>query len=460
MSFFRIRRLTVALVLLCGAIGLSPGVAKSRVAASGGAEKTASAFALYDSIGVNTHFSEGIERANYPGIAKLLGDLGIKHVREGFNPNPDRRAMELSKSLHERYGIDFTETASPGQSPDLWALYKKGIGAGMVGLEGANESDNRQKDLNWLPPTLQLQKDLWRAVHGGTPELAGLTVTGPSLLTCTGAGSFGDQSPYMDYTNMHRYYGGRPPSVLGWGPSTCHSTRGYGSMEMVLGVVHQMAASRPVHATETGYCTAPLKGCNPENVAVAYTPQIFTYNFIYEKNYGTSFPRTYLYQLLSEDLASPSHSYGLVNPDYSPKPMYYALQGFIARVKDVPSTARPLAYAVTGPALQHVQWLPLSYANGDFGMILYSEAPIWDPNGTATPQGSPLSVANVDVALSAPNMHDVVVSTLDPKGIWRDAKVGSTAHLSVGPYMQIVRWSPGATALQRRKAPRRIAGAR
>ncbi len=392
------------------------------------------AFTLWDSIGINTHFGEGIERGNYAGIEKLLANLGVRHVREGVNSNYDAAAIALSAKLHNLYGIRFTETVSHEQNASEWARYQAALGPAFEGWEGPNEVDYGS---GWAAPLLDTMTRL-SAFAKRTP---GTVVEGPSLIHCD-TNQYGDHSDLVTYLNMHWYFSGRPPTTTGWGGSTCGGSprNGYGSYLYNLGVVRGSVADKnfPLRVTETGYCSAAVSGCSPEDVNAAYTPQIFLFAIAH------GIDRTYLYQLLSEDMNGLSHSFGLVSPNFVPRPSYYAMQGLIARLKDTPSAARNVAYSISGGDA-HVHTFPLSYANGDVGLLVYSDAPIWNPNGTATKQGSRVTIAPQNVTLNVPAMSNLTISTFGKDGIWKDDTSRSAAKflpLVITPYVQLVRYSP------------------
>lgn len=409
--------------------------------------QTVPASALYDAVGVNTHLSRGNHRANYPGVIALLANLGAKHIREGINGNPDARAMALQKTIFQQYGIDSTETISPNQPVTTWVAYKNGIGAGMVGFEGVNEPDNRQSNTNWIAPTLAAQKQAWSAVHGGSPVLAGMQVEGPSILGCSSAAAYGNQSSSADFANMHRYFSGHEPTTTGWGGSKCGTSATYGSLAYNVAIVQQAATNRPIRTTETGYCTAPVRGCVPADVAAQYEPQIFTQNFLYNASAGSTIPRTYIYELISEDNLSTDSSLGLADAGFNPKPMYYAVQGYISHLKDAPgASSATLSYTIGGAA-KGLTTIPLRYSNGDYGMVLYNSSSVWNPNGSATSQGSPISVPVDNIVFSIPGqtMNHLVSSTYDGTGRWTDSAPTSAQQTSVAvtAYMHILRWSAG-----------------
>ena len=153
--------------------------------------KSEPAARFIDSIGANVHPCENYER-HHDVLKKKLGELGVRHVRDGTTPKSFRLAM----SFYKAHGIKTTfitgrrvggekEWSSPlrpeGIIDELNGLCGQALAA-TAAIEGPNEYDlhSDQRDPDW-PATLQNYQRLVFTHANEDPAPRPLPVIGPSL---------------------------------------------------------------------------------------------------------------------------------------------------------------------------------------------------------------------------------------------------------------------------------------
>lgn len=386
-----------------------------------------------------------------------MANLGLKHIREGINPNFDQPAATFSRRLYDLYGIDFIEVIAQGQTATTnWLPYKQIMGPAWTSFEGQNEPCGGQATASCAPGVLAIQQTASAAATTDS-RFAGMTMVGPSWISCAGSAGYGDQRQYADVANMHRYFSGRNPTTLGWYSSQVCGALG-GGMQSNWNTVEQAypPETTPAYTTETGYCsqiagsTDPgFANCTPEEVNAAYTPQLFVYDWKWTNGVagiadGQLIPRTYIYQLAADGTDIYNHTFGLADTNFTPKPMYYAVQGFLAHLADAPTAARLVPYTLTNTT-SHVWSLALSYSNGDNGLILYSDASLWTPQNTAPPWGTLTRQSPINVTVTLPAVTKLTIASQAPiTGVWSDATQAPATQfvVPVTQEMKIVRWTP------------------
>ncbi len=280
------------------------------------------------SIGVNTHvsYTDTSYFKLFPDVLSKLEAANIHHVRDGYFY---RTATDTGASLriflnHRMYaqrkiGVLYSvgTTNNGGTTLSLMDKYLRAAGD-AEGIEGGNECDlNKctEQAIALYPEFKQVARDL----H--------LYVLSPSMTSLQGARAAGDLSSYVDYTNIHVYYGGRNP-FYGWGDSFGNSHGdSYASTRWWLDVVQaNNGKSKMTMVTETGYPSVVSAASNPpdytliDSVAASYIPRTFLNNF----NAGVL--RTFLYEFVDEGKAGAEQTYGLLRSDLTEKPAYVAVK--------------------------------------------------------------------------------------------------------------------------------------
>lgn len=136
--------------------------------------------------------------------------------------------------------------------------------------------------------------------------------------------------------------------------------------------------TKPMWATETGYhnLTSNALGIS-ETVASKYLPRLWLECF------NREIKRVYLYEFIDEqpDLnnSDKEQHYGLLRNDGSPKPAYQSIKNLITLLKEPGANFSPgsLDYALNGN-LTRVHHTLMQKSNGEFYLILWQDAKIWD----------------------------------------------------------------------------------
>ncbi len=349
------------------------------------ATRPADARAFVDTIGVNTHlFYVDTSYGNYEMVKRRLLELGIRHIRDGFDPAHTQRFFDRVNDLAAA-GIKSTLIACRVEAAGApWTTYvtdaKSRVRSSLDALEGVNEPDLvAAGQADWRRSTRRCQRDIYRQARGSAagPPLR-VPVLGPSFQA--GDTQIGDISDRADGAAIHPYPDGMRPSGPEHHPFKVH---------MAAARKEQFGGARvPVVATETGYHDAVnTTGAYPpvsQRAAAIYIPRLFL-------DYARGgVQRTFVYELVDERpdpaLVDVELNFGLFESDWSPKPSATALGNTIALLDSRRrSRRRPLRYAVAnttdpdgpGPrgAINHHL---LQKADGSYWLALWQDSKVWD----------------------------------------------------------------------------------
>ena len=333
-------------------------------------------FDVYDSVGVNTHWTFGSPYKYLPNFTTLVGKMQnarIHHFRDGeqwAGYNTPSWVTSMYTQLNAA-GLKSNLVISYPQTVDqLEAGLRKY--PGLESIEMMNEWDNNGGS-NWVSSAWQMLP----IAHQAGVDLD-LPVLGPSLVQASSFSKLGDVSKYLAFGNIHDYQGNRNPETPGWGGLDAQGNA-YGSILRNEDMAHQYAPGLPVITTETGFQTGSWSGAIPETVEGTYAPRVFLARF----NRGIK--RTYMYQLIDDPNGGPT--YGLLRYDLSAKPAYTAIANMQEVLEDsnAPFTPGKLPYTLTGNTA-HVETLLLQKSGGQFFLAVWLTQPIWDvAHGLATP---------------------------------------------------------------------------
>ncbi|MFI5322344.1 MAG: hypothetical protein ACHQ6U_02145 [Thermodesulfobacteriota bacterium] len=365
------------------------------------------AASFLDSIGINTHWTypDTPYVYAYEGVLKLLAELGIRHVRDGFSD----RIVELGK-----YGITTTviadlEGSSNGGNGTIRKIIGriKSINASGIhidAVEGPNEPDNfwpKHKKIykgyghmhgrrGFIMGAVEFQKDLYRAIKCD-PSTAGLCVIGFAI--CPVYDPLGlspnplseqELAPYADWGNLHSYPGNNPYNVPFpyAGLERYYWQSNFPSISLdeypwALEVYAPPFSPKPMAVTEAGYPTHV--GGVSERAQAKYIPRLCCEYF------RLGIRRTYIYELVDEfhevNKEDPEAHYGLVRRDLTPKPAYTALKSLLHILKDSREefVQRYIDYelSVTGSKdyfrTDFLHHLVLQKRDGDYYFLLWHE---------------------------------------------------------------------------------------
>jgi hypothetical protein len=339
----------------------------------GAVEPARAANTFVNSIGINTHYGNGI----YTGgnayadrrIDAKLADLGVHHIRDhSWNDT----GVSLVDNLYLTYGIkaDLILGETTRSPADLVNLLK--AHPAYEAIEGLNEPDLNTRSYNGLtddraansfPATKAFQNDLYTAVKAD-PQTSAVTVLSPAM-------SRSNKSQYLipiqfDTAAMHSYP---------WAsPATMANEPSFG-VDQALTDMSTLRAGKPLMATETGYYNEPASNTKaiPENISGKYVPRLYAEFF----NRGAQ--RTYLYELADQgpDKTMREQNFGLLRYDMTEKPGYTALKNLIDLLKEPPGdnhAPASLDYAMTSSGnLANVHHTLLQKDDGRFYLMLWQE---------------------------------------------------------------------------------------
>ncbi|QNI32241.1 hypothetical protein H7849_25185 [Alloacidobacterium dinghuense] len=397
-----IRGLTTLLVFIFLAVG-----------ASTAQEQAIRADDLVDSIGVNSHFAytNTYYYQKYPQAISAISAAGIRHIRDGYHYWPAGNQMyKIHQAVHAAgIGTDYVVAYNSLTTVSDLESFQSLVGD-MESIEGPNEIDLNGGS-NWetlLASFLPTLGQAGAALH--------VPVLGPSLFQEKSYGQLGDISQYINYTNLHIYFGGRNPGTNGWGSVNAEG-HSYGSIPWWLDNANISASGVASYVTESGYNQLPTTTTPytvPNSVASFYTIQT-----IFEMmTHGIK--RTYMYELMDEP-SSPE--LGLMTNTLQPKSSYTALQSLTSVLVDKGASFAPgkLQYSLSG-STANVHHLLMQKQDGTFYLALWLNLPIYNP---ATNESMSVTPQKVTVTLDAGHAVHGNFS-IDSAGMLTNTKVNNS----------------------------------
>ncbi|MBV8955196.1 MAG: hypothetical protein JO179_13745, partial [Solirubrobacterales bacterium] len=248
----------------------------------------AAAGAFYDSVGINTHITNGnTAYGDWPRVLALLGNLGVRHVRDGVYGNPAwgwfNTYFQSRVQQAARQGVRFDFIMGQpgwdgGTIDQLVGVLSGPLRDAVEAVEDPNEWDTIG-GTNFAPALAAYDQQVYQAVKA-SPALRSVPVIGPSLVGGDAPSRLGDQQRWLDLGNVHPYMGGSPPLPA--------------NTVWQLAQISRVSGRKPVWATEVGYydalaAPAPLQPV-PAGVAAVYLLREFLEDF------SSGIARTYAYE--------------------------------------------------------------------------------------------------------------------------------------------------------------------
>ena len=370
------------------------------------AEMPRTSASFVDSAGINVHLSYygTLYGNNFTTIASLLTGLGVHHVRDSAVPGQDNICQEDRQLAAS--GIHVEVIASLSQSMSDIASWLACVGSAAEAVEGPNEYD-LSGDPNWPATLTAYQQTLYAQFHSMLP------VVGPALTAEWAYGSV-SLAGAADAGNMHDYFAGRNPGTPGWGGTDGFGT--YGSLPYAMAVAHQDTGGAPIEATETGYSDSTDTYAVPTAVKAHYVLRTLL------EHWNAGVPRTYFYELVDEGGAPFSH-YGLATSAGKPKAAYSALQNLLKLLADGTNSFTPTALSYGFTASTAVHHMLLQKQSGVYELVVWVEAPEWDPNAN---QAIAISPQTVTITF-AKRLSTLALSSFEANGtVKTTAKTAST----------------------------------
>lgn len=382
--------------------------------------QAARSYDVYDSVGVNTHWYFGGAyqyQPQFSSLVALLNGAHIRHFRDGVYAQGTNTPSYLTQmystlaanGIHAELIVPQSTTITAAQLEAGLQLYP-----GIEAIEPPNEWDINGGS-TWTSTLLAEEPAILQAGHA-----LGLTVLGPALTQPGSYSQLGNIAQYMDYNNIHAYFGGRNPENGGWGGPDAEGNY-YGSLPWNLDLLQMDAPNVQGYATETGYVTTstPTQNEVPETVEGAYAPRAVMEFF------KRGIKRTYIYELIDDPSGSGQQGYGLLRTDLSAKPAFTALSNLLKILQDTNTQFAPesLNYSLTGN-MSVVETALFEKSNGDFYLAVWLNGSIYDVNNlVATP------IAPQPLTLSVPSGLVVAdVSSFNPDGTVTASLVGQSTY--------------------------------
>ena len=356
-----------------------------------------------ESIGINTKFGYCPGRLcdNYLKVKTLLGDLGVRYIRDIAYSEPWRTRTDIYKDYGIRMlvGVERLgeEPLNPATIPAQLDVIKS-WGEMIMGISGVNEYDNpvyysceetencdpSWSEESWPPTYVEFQKKVYDRVKAD-PELNSLPVVLGPMARLDNIDEFGNLGAFCDKGNDHSYPGalGKPSQEGGRGPKM--SLR---SMDEVVYRVQQVCPDKKLWITETGY----EESTNGENRNIAlvtrkakakYLPRIYTNYYLQGQ-----IEKTFLYQLLEPIKTLPTR-YGIIDTNLQPTPAYYSIKNMISLLQEAEwnksrqSWKYPdfktdsLNYSLEGNTTD-IKHILLQKSDGTFYLLIWQEVYVYD----------------------------------------------------------------------------------
>lgn len=401
-----------------GALCLSSALVQAPVVALAGprfhacdvtsCEAAEAASRFVDSIGVNVPIDNP---RLYDAMLPLLRASGIRHVRVGICTNVVQCAFfrKLEKTGIKGTVIEGADTDAHQISTLLTDDGPLTMGAFVEAIEGINEPNN--PGMPWYTPqwashTRTQQKILWDTVKSN-PKTAQVSILGPSICcNYTDQKTLGDLSAFLDYGNMHDYFG-----VLN--PGSIFYTGAY-VIDYQRTVQAAVSGAKPMISTETGWGT---KGAQPADEVDGLVQQKYILRGFLEHRLH-KVERVFDFLFVDDPAAGPAYeSFGLIavskSGELRPKPIYPALKSLIGALEDHGGAFEPtgLSFSISGDA-SSVDHLLLQRNDGSFDLLMWLELPNWDKKRDKPVTYPPQKVS---LELSTP-IASAGVSRFDAKG--------------------------------------------
>jgi hypothetical protein len=287
-----------------------------------------------DIIGVATHLHyAGKPSAASPAMTALIGDLGVKHIRDGWGigypPTPDPCDAYML-DLHQRFGVKITFVCDPRDGNDLTARVahlRKLAGLGLLdAIEGPNEPGGYSGTDTAFTAARDWTKRLVAAVRADR-AFDGIPLLAPSLANTIDTAQYQRMGLIagLDCGNTHPYPG-----------NAIFSGSTLKPMDQVVAALDTIAvkavanariiagADKPVICTETN--TTTIATSYPK---VTEQQQADLLEHIVSSHQKAGITRTFFYQLAP---AGTDWRVGLalVRADLTPKPAYTKLKQLLA----------------------------------------------------------------------------------------------------------------------------------
>ena len=395
------------------------------------ASGTASAFV--DSVGIQTHISYvDTPYGKWQQVMEELARLGVHHIRDAlpltatFLKNHQQLAAAGIRCTCG-FAIDKAITADEIVQAARAASDVEALEAPNECDAGSNCGGGGKTGVDHAVAVLPVLATAGQVLH--------VPVIGPSFTTAEAYRATGSISRWVEFNNLHVYFGGRNPGTEGWGAGDAQGHR-YGSVGWWIDQSNINAPGTPIEITETGYESFD----NPSRAGTVSLPVESSYllrTLLLAWSHGIQ--KTFVYELLDE---FPGSGYGLLRHDLTEKPGFTALRNLLASLRDPSQPNAPgyLSFAIAGgdSSLEHVL---LQRSDGSFDLILWIEQSTYDAQSHVI---TPVAPADVQLRLESKFKALRVITFHSDGSIESQGPSVTTSplHLTVNDQPSIVRIVP------------------
>ncbi len=419
------------IVIAAVAVGL---LAVTRHRAKSGVGAPATAAALYNSVGIDTHLTfANTSYGEWPRLVALLGQLGVRHLADGAYANPApswagfNRLFDTNVRLAVAHGLRFAyELGKPGYGggtiAQLVATMSGPLRDSIEAVFEPNEFDTSGYP-DWQTALAIYDRALYQAV-AADGRLRTQPVIGPSLVGNDAPQQLGDQQAY-------REAGALPPYTGSTAPSPAY-------IDAQLLRIRAVSGFKPVWATELGYSDALDAPAGQQPVS-EYVGAVYLLRELLE-DFQAGVRRSYVYELI-DDQPDPADTdiqdhYGLLTSSYTPKPAFTALRNLLALVGDTtPSRRTPLPVTIT-PRSPDIQSIVVQRSDHDYELVLWRLDSIWNSSARTAIPLAPQTVTLTAKTADAAGIADPLVN---PRFLVAQLGTAGTLRVTLGADPVVVR---------------------
>jgi hypothetical protein len=340
-------------------------------------------------LGVNTQMQYGMSAATaiwdfqYLGLTNARDQIVQPSLLSVFE---SMAAAGIRFHLHEEGPDDGVNSAVPAATFLGWMQTLNSLYPGtLVGISGPNEIDITLGGFLYggqssYPAAVQLQKDIYTGMKSGSyPALTSVPVSILPLANPTDGSAqanIGNLTAYCDMANLHDYYANDNTT-----PATVGGALGpiYTVLPRWQGAVHTMCNRVPFVTTETGYCTGGSACGSLSNVNADVQAKLILTDY-FDHAMLANCVAVYIFGLVD---GMGNANWGLFNSTGA-KESATAIHNLTTILADTGSNAATftpgaVGYSVSGMPAQSGNMV-VAFSNGQFGILLWNETPIWNSN--------------------------------------------------------------------------------
>jgi hypothetical protein len=395
-----------------------------------------SASRFTDSVGVNIHLSSEPYASNFQLVRSLLGESGIRHVRDELRSSNDLgrwRALFFQEKVRSHLLVSPVTNSTTEMLKYLEALGVDKVSA----IEGQNEGDSDwfksqpAARNDWSLTVNTHQREVFLALRSRYPAHI-LPILSPTVLDYKPEDMLliRPSADFCDIVALHAYaqHGDEPETDAPYSSLSWYKEN----------MSDRFKPGAPIMVTETGYNNMIVPGGAgvSEAAAAIYLPRLLLHNF------SAGVERTFLYEFLDEgtDPNEWEQHWGLVGADGRRKPAFDAiaamLQAFGEEGQDLEKAGSLPIQATLRAAPPRSRMLQFRKADGSVLLALWRAVPCWD---VASAKDVVVAPEPVTVTLNRPVGRAAFMVPNDAPS-WKEIPAsGNEIHTPVSAKLVLVR---------------------